>query len=88
MRQITAQLGAHCLQDLVGRADLLTQTRLHEKIDLSAMFAPVPIRERIDLEPGVGRLLTRPRNSLTRMMSELVLRFVSQEEKEITYQMK
>lgn len=86
MRQITAQLGANCLQDLVGRADLLTQTRLHEKIDLSAMFAPVPVRERIDLEPGVGRLLTRPRNSLTRMMSELVLEIVSHEEKEITYQ--
>ena len=86
MRQIAARLGVVNLQELVGRADLLTQVTLHEEIDLSAMFASVPMKARIELEPGVGRLLTRPRNSLTRLMSELVLNIISDDEKEITYQ--
>lgn len=86
MRQITAQLGVVNLQELVGRADLLTQVQLQDEIDLSSMFTSVPMKPRIELEPGVGRLLTRPRNSLTRMMSELVMEIVSDDEKEITYQ--
>ena len=40
IRQLTAQLGATRLQDLVGRADLLEQVLLKERMDLSAMFAP------------------------------------------------
>ena len=86
MREITASLGFTRLQDMVGRADLLTQTALDDRIDLSAMFESVPMKPRVELEPGVGRLLTRPRNSLTRLMSELVLEIISNEEKEITYQ--
>lgn len=86
MREITASLGFTRLQDMVGRADLLTQTALKERIDLSPIFESVPMKPRVELEPGVGRLLTRPRNSLTRLMSELVLNIISDEEKEITYQ--
>lgn len=86
MCEISAGLGYSRLQDLVGRADLLTQISFQEKIDLSSMFASVPLKPRIEMEPGVGRLLVRPRNSLTRLMSELVLNTVSDDEKEITYQ--
>ena len=86
LRRLTAQVGAARLQDLVGRADLLEQAALHEKVDLSTMFASVPLRPRPAPEPGVGRLLTRPRNTLTRMLSELVLNILSDDDDEVTYQ--
>jgi glutamate synthase (NADPH/NADH) large chain len=86
VRLLTASLGAEKLQDLVGRADLLEQVRAQEKIDLSAMLQAAPLHTRFELEPGVGRLLTRPRNSLTRLMSELILDTISDDEQEVTYQ--
>lgn len=91
LRCLTAQAGADRLQDLVGRADLLEQVNLLGQVDLSPLFAPVPVRPRPAAEPGVGRLLTRPRNSLTRLMSELVLNVVTDEaeedgSREVTYQ--
>jgi glutamate synthase (NADPH/NADH) large chain len=86
MRTLTAQLGARRLQDLVGRADLLEQVQLHEKIDLSSMLDPVPLRPRPEHEQGVGVLLTRPRNSLTTILTDLILRTISQDEPEVTYQ--
>lgn len=86
MRQITAHLGATRLQDLVGRGDLLEQVACHDQIDLSAMFEAVPVRPKPELEPGVGRLLVRPRNNLTRLLSELITETVLEdEEHEITY---
>ena len=86
LRRLTAQAGATRLQDLVGRADLLEQVSLREKVDLAPMFASVPLRPRPAPEPGVGRLLTRPRNTLTRMLSELVLNILSDDDDEVTYQ--
>ncbi len=86
LRRLTALVGATRLQDLVGRADLLEQVRLQEKIDLSAMFVHLPLRPRPAPEPGVGHLLTRPRNSLTRLMSELILDTLSSDDREVTYQ--
>lgn len=86
IRQITAQLGTTHLQSLVGRADLLEQIHLQDKIDLSAMFEPVVAGPRPGLEPGVGILLIRPRNSLTTMLTDLVLRTIADQEREVTYQ--
>jgi glutamate synthase (NADPH) large chain len=86
IREITAQLGARSLQSLVGRADLLEQVQLQEKIDLSAMFEPVLMHARPALEPGVGILLIRPRNSLTTILTELILQTIADNEREVTYQ--
>ncbi|MEA4908696.1 MAG: glutamate synthase-related protein, partial [Anaerolineaceae bacterium] len=87
VRQITARLGGSCLQDLVGRGALLEQVGGLDRIDLSAMLEDVPIRARVDQEPGVGRLLVRPRNNLTRLLSELITETIMvDDEKEITYQ--
>jgi len=86
-RQITARLGARRLQDLVGRGDLLEQVACKEAVDLTAMCEAVPIRPRPELEPGVGRLLVRPRNNLTRLLSELITETILEDnEHEITYQ--
>lgn len=43
VRRITAELGFTRTQDLVGRSDLLVQTRLQEKIDLSSLLAVHPL---------------------------------------------
>jgi len=87
VRGITARLGATRLQDLVGRGDLLEQVQLSERVDLSPMFAAIPISDRPNLEAGIGRLLVRPRNNLTCLVSDLIARTVLEEgESEITYQ--
>ncbi len=87
IRQIMGRLNAKNLQDLVGRGDLLVQTACQDQIDLSAMFEAVPIRTKPELEPGVGRLLVRPRNNLTRLLSELIIETITEDdEREITYQ--
>jgi glutamate synthase (NADPH/NADH) large chain len=41
LQKLTAALGFHHTQDLVGRSDLLIQARELETIDLSALLAPV-----------------------------------------------
>jgi glutamate synthase (NADPH/NADH) large chain len=87
IRQIMGRLNAKNPQDLVGRGDLLTQIALQDRIDLTAMFEAVPIRPKPELEPGVGRLLVRPRNNLTRVLSELITETIlNDDEREITYQ--
>jgi glutamate synthase (NADPH/NADH) large chain len=86
LRQLTANLGAARLQDLVGKADLLEQISMTDRIDLSAMLEPVPMPPHTRREPGVGRLLTRDRNHLTRFISETVLDALDEGETEITYQ--
>lgn len=86
IRSLTARLGVFNLQELVGRADLLEQVALKDQVDLSAMFEPVPIRPRAALEPGVGILLIRPRNSLTTILSGLIIQTVEAGEREVTYQ--
>jgi glutamate synthase (NADPH/NADH) large chain len=86
IRALTAQLGVFHLQDLVGRADLLEPVSLEEQVDLTALFEPAPVRPRAALEPGVGILLIRPRNSLTTIISDLILQTVAASEREVTYQ--
>jgi glutamate synthase (NADPH) large chain len=86
VRMLTAQAGGTSLQDLVGRADLLEQIYGKEKIDLSAMFQATPDNPRAALEPGVGILLIRPRNSLTSISSELIVDTILGDEREVTYQ--
>jgi glutamate synthase (NADPH/NADH) large chain len=87
IRRIVGKLNAKNLQDLVGRGDLLAQVSHQEQIDLTSMFESVPIRAKPELEPGVGRLLVRPRNNLTRLLSELITETIMEDdEREITYQ--
>ena len=86
IRQLTASLGANKLQDLVGRADLLEQCGMKDKIDLSAMFSQFPIADHVQREAGVGRLLTRDRNQLTRSISASILDAINEGEREVTYQ--
>ncbi len=85
LRRLTAAMGATRLQDLVGRADLLEQVAAHNRLDLSALFAYTPVKARPPAEIGVGRRLTRPRNTLTRMLTDVVVEAISDGEREVTY---
>ncbi|MBL8132111.1 MAG: alpha-hydroxy-acid oxidizing protein [Anaerolineae bacterium] len=81
----TARLGFTRTQDLVGRADLLEQIDLHDQIDLSPLFHYNPIPARAPLQNGVGRLVSRPRNFLTKQITGLVERSAEFGDEEMTY---
>jgi glutamate synthase (NADPH) large chain len=49
VRQIVAEMGYERAQDLIGRSDLLEQSRARETIDLTELIRP--LEEMLDLEP-------------------------------------
>ncbi len=92
-RRIVASLGFHRLQDLVGRSDLLCQISHEEKLDLSEMLLPVhqlmstkpvavtqTVNEAISVDRGP---LRRPRNSLTTVISNLVMETFTSDSHEV-----
>jgi glutamate synthase (NADPH/NADH) large chain len=85
VKYYTAQLGAQCLQDLVGRADLLTQVAGQDKVDISALLAPAPDVPRMVYEIGVGRRMGRPRNFLTQLVTNTVLAALDDDNDEVSY---
>jgi glutamate synthase (NADPH/NADH) large chain len=80
----TAKLGFTCTQDLVGRADLLEQIAMHNRIDLTGLTRRVPPVPRKQAQPG-GRRLTRPRNTLSKQISSIVVDYIERGEAEMTY---
>jgi glutamate synthase (NADPH/NADH) large chain len=71
IRSITAKLGFRRTQDLIGRAELLVQTRGHELLDLSDLLAPVAADIR-QIEDSSVRIIRKPLNYLTSLISMLV----------------
>ena len=80
----TARLGAKNPQELVGRADLLEQVRMHDRIDLTQMLKPAPKPAKKPAQPG-GRRLARPRNTVSQQITSLVAEYVRRGEYELTY---
>lgn len=80
----TARLGFTRTQDLVGRADLLEQIDMHDKIDLTPLLRRVPPVPKKQPQPG-GRRLTRPRNTLSKQITALVKEHVERGDTEMTY---
>lgn len=81
----TAKLGVSRTQDLVGRADLLEQIGMKDQIDLDVLTRPVPPIQKRKLQPGVGRLVTRPRNTLSKQITEVIAAYAAEGETEMTY---
>lgn len=79
-----AKLGFTNAQDLVGRADLLEQFSHHDRIDLSKLLKPAPHQPKRVPQPG-GRRLSRPRNVVSRQITEVVSRYVGRGDYELTY---
>nr|MCU0511439.1 glutamate synthase-related protein [Anaerolineae bacterium] len=78
------KLGFGNAQELVGRADLLEQMSLHDRIDLSPLLKPAPRMTPKSAQPG-GLRLSRPRNTVSRQITALVAGHVERGEYELTY---
>ncbi len=85
IRRWTAAMGFTSAQQLVGRADLLEQIGMIDRIDLRPLFNFVPVPAKADLMPGVGRQLARPRNALTKQITTLVGEWAAYGDDEMTY---
>jgi hypothetical protein len=67
------------------RGDLLQQMAFHDRIDLSPLLKRISLHSISKHLPGVGRRLARPRNFLTREITNMVAEYVSRGENELTY---
>jgi glutamate synthase (NADPH/NADH) large chain len=85
IRKWTAKLGFTRTQDLVGRADLLEQHAMHDRVDLDALTYRVPPLQKSKLQPGVGRYLTRPRNTLSKQITSTIMDAARDGDTEMTY---
>ncbi len=84
IRKWLAKIGINNLQEIVGRADLLYQRSHHDRIDLSYLLKPVPRAQKTPAQPG-GRRVTRPRNTVSKQITDIVTEYVSKGEYELTY---
>lgn len=84
IRKWTAKLGVTHTQALVGRADLLEQIDLHDRIDLTPLLRRVPPVARPHAQPG-GRRLSRPRNTLSKQITSVISEAVRGGDFELTY---
>jgi glutamate synthase (NADPH/NADH) large chain len=85
IRKWTAKLGFTRTQDLVGRADLLEQIAMHDRVDLSPLMRRAPYNQKRNLQPGVGRRLNRPRNILSKQITATIAENLGRGEREVTY---
>ncbi|MBZ0280494.1 MAG: alpha-hydroxy-acid oxidizing protein [Anaerolineae bacterium] len=85
IRKWTAKLGFTRTQDLVGRADLLEQMGMHDRVDLSPLLKRAPYNQKKALVPGVGRRLTRPRNTLSKQITSIIAEYLENGDREVTY---
>ncbi len=84
IKKWAAKMGVRNLQDIVGRADLLFQRSHHDRIDLSPLLAPVPRAQKTPAQPG-GRRISRPRNTVSKQITDIVTEYVRKGEYELTY---
>ncbi len=67
-----AALGHTNLQELVGRTDLLEQMRLKDRIDLNGILRK-PSDVDLPEDPMKGKLVRKPLNYLTKLISDMVM---------------
>ncbi|MFZ4813580.1 MAG: glutamate synthase-related protein [Phototrophicaceae bacterium] len=85
VRYWVARMGFKRAQDLVGRGDLLEQISHHDSIDLTPLLRRISLQKRAQQQAGVGRRLARPRNTLTRTITDLMAQYIADGETELTY---
>jgi len=69
IKKWTAKLGFDNVNDLVGRADLLEQVGMHDRIDLTTLLKPIREKSNFNSQPG-GLRISRPRNIISRQITE------------------
>ncbi|MEZ8218322.1 glutamate synthase (ferredoxin) [Candidatus Fervidibacteria bacterium JGI MDM2 SSWTFF-3-K9] len=83
LKRLTGMLGVDRLQDLVGRSDLLVQTRGQGLIDLADLLKPTII-ERNDDE--ATRRVYRPLGYTTKLITQVILDEIERNGKRIVYE--
>src|SRR6185369_5973047 len=84
IRILTAKLGYRRTRDLVGHAELLVQNRGCDRLDLSSLLAPVA--EGVARHPeSEVRIIRKPLNFLTSLISGLVADAFAQGEERVRY---
>ncbi len=78
------KLGFDNAQDLIGRADLLEQIDMNDRIDLAQLLKRIPPVPKKQAQPG-GRRLTRPRNTLSKQITAVVSEYIERGDTEMTY---
>ena len=73
IKELTASLGFKNVRDLVGRNDLLFQSRMHDKIDLSFLTQSLTFDNMSKNGESKRIFVRRPRTFLTRMIASTVL---------------
>ncbi|MGC8594918.1 MAG: glutamate synthase-related protein [Candidatus Kryptoniota bacterium] len=73
IKELTAYLGFKNVKDLVGRNDLLFQSKMHDKIDLSFLTERFSVDKSNDNGTSKRIFVRRPRTFLTRMIASTVL---------------
>jgi glutamate synthase (NADPH) large chain len=84
IRKWVAKMGYTNAQELVGRGDLLEQIAMHDRIDLSDLLRRVPYGRKKQHQHG-GPRLTRPRNTLSRQITQTIAEQVARGDYEMTY---
>ena len=84
IKKWTALLGATRTQDLVGHAEKLDQIALHDRIDLTPLLRPIPRRAKKSAQPG-GRRISRPRNTVSKQITDVVSEYIRHGDYELTY---
>ena len=83
LKRLTGMLGVDRLQELVGRSDLLVQTRGQNLIDLTDLLKPI-IVERDGAE--ATRRVYRPLGYTTKLITQVILDEVERNGKKIVYE--
>lgn len=85
IRNLSARLGFRRTQDMVGKAELLIQQRGQERLDLGGLLAPVPLAKMPRSAADV-RIIRKPLNYLTSLISGLVTEAFDGPESRIRYE--
>lgn len=83
LKRLTGMLGVDRLQDLVGRSELLVQTRGHDLVDLTDLVMPVVVEDNF-AEPV--RRVYRPLGYTTKLITQVILDEVERNGKRIVYE--
>lgn len=86
IRSILADLGVSRLRDVVGRTDFLRQVSQHETVDALELLASPAMKAGAGPIGGGSRLVRKPLNFLTKLVSDIVLATVCHEQtREVRY---
>ena len=86
VKELTAALGAVRTQDLVGRCDLLVQSRGHDRLDLTEMITVTAQDYSIEDFCAPQGPMRRPLNHLTKVIAGMAVEQIERGQTEVVYE--